>query len=102
MKIHGHSTKALTGQDKANQAPATRDELGRVKPDQASPQAKAAKGFDQPNLTVSRMRERIQAEPDVNLEKVKALKASIKKGDYKVDTAQLAGKLLKDSALEDV
>ena len=101
MKVHGHSTKALTGQDKANQAPSTRDELGKAKLDQATPQAKAAKGFDQSNLTVSRMRDRIQAEPDVNVEKVKALKAMIKKGEYNVDTAKLANKMLKESALED-
>jgi len=98
MKIQGNHPK-LTGQEKAGQTDRTKDESS-VKAQQAQSKAKGLS--DSSTLTVSRMRDRINAEPDVNLDRVKALKAKIKEGSYKVDTAKLAGNILKDSAIEDV
>ena len=99
MKIQGNQPK-LTGQEKAGQGDKIRDEGARVKSNQAQSQRKLS--TDLPNLTVGKMRERIQNEPDVNLDRVKALKAKIKDGSYKIDSTKLAGNLLKESALEDI
>ena len=57
---------------------------------------------DTKKFSINKIREKIDAEPDVNLERVKALKEKIKSGEYKVDTKQLANNLLKDSLLEDL
>jgi flagellar biosynthesis anti-sigma factor FlgM len=57
---------------------------------------------DTKQFSVSKIREKITAEPDVNMERVKALKAKIKSGEYQVDTMKLADNLLKDSLLEDL
>ncbi|MDT8445493.1 MAG: flagellar biosynthesis anti-sigma factor FlgM [bacterium] len=98
MKIHGQYTKP-TAQDRNVQGPGGKDG--------ASKSAKAeAKGpiENRPvtqNLTLNKVRAKIDGEPDVNLEKVKALKERIKKGEYQVDSAKLAANLLKDSAIED-
>ncbi len=99
MKIQGNQPK-LTGQEKATQGDKIRNEGGRLQADQAQSQRKLS--TDLPNLSVSKMRERIQAEPDVNLDRVKALKAKIKEGAYKIDTAKLAGNLLQASTSEDI
>jgi len=53
-------------------------------------------------FSVNKIREKIDAEPDINLDRVKELKARIKKGEYDVDTRKLAGNILKDSLLEDL
>lgn len=57
---------------------------------------------DTKSFSVNKIREKIEAEPDVNLERVKALKEKIKSGEYQVDTRKLANNLLKDSLLEDL
>lgn len=57
---------------------------------------------DVQKFSVNKIKEKIDAEPDVNLERVKALKAKIKNGEYEVDTKKLANNLLKDSLLEDL
>jgi flagellar biosynthesis anti-sigma factor FlgM len=57
---------------------------------------------DTKNFSVNKIREKIEAEPDIDMERVKALKAKIKGGDYQVDTQKLANNLLKDSLLEDL
>ncbi len=57
---------------------------------------------DTKQFSVNKIREKIDAEPDVNLERVKALKAKIKSGEYQVDTKKLANNLIKDSLLEDL
>lgn len=53
-------------------------------------------------FTVDRMREKIEAEADINLEKVKALKTKIKKGEYQIDSNKLANNLTRNSLLEDI
>lgn len=53
-------------------------------------------------FSVSKIREKIEAEPDIDLERVKELKARIKNGEYEVDTQKLANNILKDSLLEDL
>ena len=54
------------------------------------------------SFTINRARERIDAEPDVNMERVNALKAAIRKGEYQVDSTKLADNLLKNSLFEDI
>ncbi len=53
-------------------------------------------------FVINKMREKIDAEPDINMEKVKALRAKIKNGEYKVDAEKLADNLVKNSLLEDL
>ncbi|MBT4088091.1 MAG: flagellar biosynthesis anti-sigma factor FlgM [Deltaproteobacteria bacterium] len=57
---------------------------------------------DPKQFSVNKIRGKIDAEPDIDLEKVKALKAKIKNGEYQVDTKKLANNLLKNSLLEDI
>lgn len=54
------------------------------------------------DLTLNKVKAKIENTPDIDLERVKALKDRIKKGEYKVDAKKLAGNLLKDSAIEDL
>ncbi|PCI29781.1 MAG: flagellar biosynthesis anti-sigma factor FlgM [SAR324 cluster bacterium] len=54
------------------------------------------------DFTTNRIRNKIDAEPDVNMERVKALKARIKSGEFQIDNIKLANNILKNSILEDV
>ena len=74
-------------------------ETERIKGDHSSSTRVRKKEADQ--FAVNKMRARMEEEPDVNLKKVKELRAKIKKGEYQVDTKKLANKLIKDSILED-
>lgn len=53
-------------------------------------------------FSVNKIREKIDAEPDIDIEKVNLIKAKIKSGEYQVDSKKLANNLLKDSLLEDL
>ncbi len=96
MKIDGQHPK-LPVQDKS--APKGKEKAS-VQSDKNKPSVVKKKETDQ--FTVSKMKARIKAESDANLEKVKALKEKIKKGEYEIDTQKLAGKLIEDSLLEDI
>lgn len=95
MKIDGQHPK-LPVQDKSN--------LNEAKKETARSERKTISELSKTStkkFSVSRIRDRIEAEPDINLEKVKALKAQIKKGEYQVDSKKLANNLIKNSFLED-
>jgi flagellar biosynthesis anti-sigma factor FlgM len=55
-----------------------------------------------PRFSVDKIRARIDAEPDVDIEKVKALREKIRKGEYRVDSEKLAANLVKNSLVEDI
>lgn len=94
MKIEGQIPKVPV-QDKNIQK-------GKEKEITQDQKSSAVKKAESDQFTVKRMRARIEAESDMDLEKVKALRESIKKGEYKVDNETLADKLLKDSLIEDL
>ncbi|MDX2469484.1 MAG: flagellar biosynthesis anti-sigma factor FlgM [SAR324 cluster bacterium] len=100
MKIQGHHPK-LTGQEQSAQVDRTQKDAARIKPDQLKG-AKQALKSDSSNLTIGKMRQKINLEPDINADKVKALRERIKSGSYKVDTAKLAANLMRDSSIEDI
>ena len=99
MKIQGNHPKPLS-QDKAAQLERGKEEV-QSKGNQKASLVKATKSVSS-DLTLAKVKQKIHLEPDVNVDKVNALKDRIKKGDYKIDMQKLAGNLLKDSALEDV
>lgn len=99
MKIHGQYQKP-TAQDRNVQGPGAKGEAAQSNKTQGKPTSENRPVTQ--NLTMNKVRSKIEAEPDVNLEKVKALKERIKKGEYKIDTGALAANLLKDSATEDL
>lgn len=53
------------------------------------------------NFALKRVRQKIESEPDMNMEKVARLRAEIQSGKYNVDAEKLAGKLLKNALMED-
>ena len=55
-----------------------------------------------PRFSVDKIRAKIDAEPDIDIEKVKALRDKIKKGEYRVDSEKLAANLVKNSLIEDI
>lgn len=96
MKIEGQIPKVPV-QDKNVQKGKEKE----ITPDQ-NQKSSAVKKAESDPFTVKRMKARIDAESDMDLEKVKALRESIKKGEYKVDNEALADKLLRDSLIEDL
>lgn len=54
------------------------------------------------NFAVNRLREKINQEADVDMDRVKALKAKIKSGEYQIDNLKLANRILKSSITEDL
>ena len=54
------------------------------------------------SFAMDKIKNGIAAEPEVRADRVAELKAQIKDGTYAVDADKLAGKMLKDSALEDL
>jgi len=54
------------------------------------------------HFVVNKLRSKIEAEPDMDLKKIKELREKIKNGEYKIDNEKLAEKLLKDSLIEDL
>lgn len=97
MKINGQIPKYLI--DKKTEAPSKNAKgISEKEESRLSGYFKASpEGF-----TVNRIKDKIEAEPDMDLQKVKELKARIKSGNYKVDPEKLANNLLKDSLLEDL
>ena len=65
------------------------------------------KGLAEPTVKTStfvmdKIKSLIKAEPEVRSDKVAELKASIKSGEYKVDSDRLAKKMLEDAFQEDI
>ena len=54
------------------------------------------------SFVIDKMKARIASEPEVRSDRVAELKEQIKRGEYKVDPQQLAGKMLVESLKEDV
>lgn len=54
------------------------------------------------SLTVSRVKDAIRNEPDVQAEKVAQLRERIRSGDYTVDSDRLAGNIINASLREDL
>ncbi|MCP4755369.1 MAG: flagellar biosynthesis anti-sigma factor FlgM [Proteobacteria bacterium] len=96
MKIDGHHPK-LPVQDKSVQT-GKEKESARIDKKRST----EVRRSDTKNLSMDRVRDKIKAEPDVNLEKVNALKAKIKKGEYRIDSEKLADNLIKNSLFEDI
>lgn len=57
---------------------------------------------DKQQFTVNRLREKVNAESDIDAEKVARLKEQIKQGKYQVDAAKTASNLVKNSLFEDL
>lgn len=99
MKIHGNQPnlrkQETTSQVEQNKAKA----LGKQTQAQ---QAKGSLKVDPNSFAVGKLKAKIDSTPDIDLDKVKALKERIKNGDYQVDAKKLAQNLLKDSAIEDL
>jgi|GEM_PF-1811129 len=53
-------------------------------------------------FAVNKIKEKINSAEDINLDKVNALKARIKSGQYQVDVQKLAENMIKDSQIEDL
>jgi flagellar biosynthesis anti-sigma factor FlgM len=53
-------------------------------------------------FSIKKLQAKIEAEPDMNLKKIKELREKIKKGEYQVDNEKLADSLLKDSLIDDI
>lgn len=62
---------------------------------------KAQKGVQANSFTTGKMKAKIDSTPDMDMDKVKALKDKIKNGDYSIDFKKLANNLIKDSIFED-
>ena len=54
------------------------------------------------DFALHKLKDTISATPDINLDRVNALKEKIQKGEYQVDTNKLAKNLIKNSIIEDV
>ena len=98
MKIHGQYPKPTAG-DRNVQGPKANEEGKQASKTalKADIQAKPV----QPELTMAKVRAKIEAEPDIDMAKVEAIKQRIKSGEYKVDSKLLASNLIKGSLLED-
>ena len=97
MKISGQYPKQPTNDTAVNKS--QEKDAAQKAQLKGKPVSPASMGKE--NFTISKMKAKIDAEPDVNAARVKELKAQIKSGQYKVDTAKLAENLLKHSAIED-
>lgn len=98
MKVDGQYPK-LPLQDKSVQKGNEKEALAKNKNIKGSGKFNSIKSNE---FAVNKLKDKINATDDINLEKVKALKAQIKKGDYNVNAETLADKLLKDSIFEDL
>ncbi|OGG95274.1 MAG: flagellar biosynthesis anti-sigma factor FlgM [Candidatus Lambdaproteobacteria bacterium RIFOXYD12_FULL_49_8] len=96
MKINGQYPKPTAG-DRNVQGATTNEAKKASSPVIQAPQQKSI----HPELTLNKVRAKIEAEPDINQAKVDAIKAKIAKGEYKVDAKLLAANLIKGSLLED-
>ena len=97
MKIKGqqppefHGIKGGTGRDSQKVA----DRSGMLQ-GSSEPPVKTS------TFVMDKIKSLIKAEPEVRSDKVAELKASIKSGEYKVDSDRLAKKMLEDAFQEDI
>jgi len=99
MKINGQYPKP-TASERTVQGPGKKGDAQAAK--QAQGAQVTAKKSVTSELAMTKIRNAVDATPDMDMDKVKALKERIKNGSYQVDANKLAGNLLKDSAIEDV
>ena len=99
MKVDGQYPK-LPLKDKSVQKGNEKDALSKNKDNLKS--ADQIKNIKSDTFAVNRLKDKINATEEIDLKKVEALRAQIKKGDYKINAETLADKLLKDSIFEDL
>lgn len=100
MKVEGQINKLLV-KDKNVQQNKDQDAVAQKKVDQSrSSQLSKVKGNNR--FTMTKMQEKIKAQPDIDMDKVNAIKAQLKSGEYKIDTEKLATNLIKNSLIEDI
>jgi flagellar biosynthesis anti-sigma factor FlgM len=54
------------------------------------------------SFTIDKLKQRVAAEPEIRADKVAELKAQLKNGEYQVDTAKLADKMLTEALNEEL
>lgn len=54
------------------------------------------------SFTIDKLKQRIAAEPEIRMDKVANLREQLRNGEYKVDTARLADKMLMESLNEEL
>ena len=100
MKVEGQINKLLV-KDKNVQQNKDQDAVAQKKVDpKTSTRLSNVKGTNR--FTMTKMQEKIKAQPDIDMDKVNAIKAKLKSGEYKVDTEKLATNLIKNSLIEDI
>ena len=99
MKVDGQYPK-IPLKDKSDQKGNEKDALSKNKDNLKS--ADQIKNIKSDTFAVHRLKDKINATEEIDLKKVEALRAQIKKGDYKINAETLADKLLKDSIFEDL
>lgn len=98
MKVDGQYPKVPL-QDKSIQKGKEKEAITQKALDQK--RAAELKNAKTSQFTVSKIKEVINTAEDVNLDKVKALKAKIDSGEYQIDKPKLVQKMLADSIVED-
>ena len=97
MKITGqqppefHGVKGGAGKDSQK----TADRSGSL-PGSSEPHVKTS------TFVMNKIKNRINAEPEVRADRVSDIKDKIKSGEYKVDSEGLAKKMLEDAFQEDI
>jgi len=99
MKVDGQYPK-IPLKDTSVQKGNEKDALSKNKDNLKS--ADQLKNNKSDTFAVNRLKDKINATEEIDLKKVEALRAQIKKGDYKVNAETLADNLLKDSIFEDL
>ncbi len=99
MKVDGQYPK-IPLKDKSVQKGNEKDALSKNRENLKS--ADQLKNIKSDKFAVNRLKDKINATEEIDLKKVEALRAQIKKGDYKINAETLADKLLKDSIFEDL
>jgi len=54
------------------------------------------------SFTIDKLKQRIAAEPEIRMDKVASLRDQLRNGEYKVDTARLADKMLTEALNEEL
>lgn len=99
MKINGQYPKPPI-QDKNTAETKEKERIGKQSSETKLHEGSGSiSGLD---LSTKRIREKLDAEPDINQEKVDAIKAKIKRGEYKIDMQKMANRMLKDALMEDL
>ena len=98
MKVTGQNPavakELATGQAKSK-------EVSRDGQSEKADHLQASGSVKTSSFTLDKIKNRIDAEPDVRSDRVAELKAQIQNGQYKVDFDGLAEKMIKDSLNED-